>query len=86
MSNELRRSPFNAGQRLFTRVGEDLVPVRFVMPGPREVVGSVSESTTVPSKIAIVVMRGRLSVVPFDELQPTGSDVYQEAMECLSPC
>ena len=42
-----------------------------VLIAPPRAVGANSEPTTVPSKIAIVVMRGRLAIGPFHELNPT---------------
>lgn len=46
-----------------------MVPVTFVMPGPRVAHLNGTTSVADPPKIAIVVMHGTLAAVPVNELK-----------------
>ncbi len=53
------------------RVGNKLVPVTFLMAGPRMVISAGKEAMTKPSTTAIVTLEdGAVLTVPIDELKP----------------
>jgi hypothetical protein len=60
---------FNSGQKLLRQVGTDLVPVTFIMSGPRVAHSIGSLPVAEPPNIAIVVMHGTLAAVPVNELK-----------------
>ena len=62
---------FKRGQKVLRRVGNKLVPVTFLMAGPRMVISAGKEAMTKQAITAIITLEdGALLTVPIDELKP----------------
>lgn len=66
---------FKKGQKLLRRVGTKLIPVTFLMPGPRLAHPVGKDTVTRAPKTAIVVLEdGAVVAVPVAELEAAGSN------------
>jgi hypothetical protein len=65
------KGSFHRGQKLLRRVGNKLVPVTFLMAGPRMVVSAGKEAITKQATTALITLDdGAVLTVPIDELKP----------------
>ena len=71
MNTNSNKSVFKRGQKLVRRAGNKLIPVTFLMSGPRAFVVAGNEAMTKNAATAIVTQEdGAIVSVPMEELSP----------------